>query len=116
MFGALVAVAGVYAIGLLVQIQWDLSRYRKQLEAFHTQTISEEDRERYQLRPYKYPFGRGGWFLGALLRVSFDPGGVWCRGSGRRWVGALREVTFTLTLRFIAGETSNPRVAHPAIL
>jgi hypothetical protein len=72
MFGALVAVAGVYAIGLLVQIQWDLRRYRKQLEAFHTQTISKEDRERY-LRPRKY---RGGWFLGALLGVVLIGAGL----------------------------------------
>ena len=75
-FGVLVAVAGVYAIGLLVQIQWDLKRYRKQLEAFHTQTISKEDRERYQLRPYKYPFFRGGWFLGALLGVVLIGAGL----------------------------------------
>jgi hypothetical protein len=75
-FGLLVAVAGVYAIGLLVQIQWDLKRYRKQLEAFHTQTISKEDRERYQLRPYKYPFFRGGWFLGALLGVVLIGAGL----------------------------------------
>jgi hypothetical protein len=41
-FTDLIGVAWVYATVLLVLIQ----RYRKQLEAFHTQTISKEDRER----------------------------------------------------------------------
>ena len=72
----LIVLAWVYATWLLVQIQWDLKRYRKQLEAFHTQTISKEDRERYQLRPYKYPFFRGGWFLGALLGVVLIGAGL----------------------------------------
>jgi hypothetical protein len=75
-FGSLVAVAGVYATWLLLQIQWDLRNYRKQLEAFHTQTISEEDRERYQIKPYKYPLLRGGWFLAALLGVVLIGAGL----------------------------------------
>jgi hypothetical protein len=75
-FGVLVAVAGVYATWLLFQIQWDLRRYRKQLEAFHIQTINKEDRERYQLRHYKYTFFVGGWFLLALLGVVLIGAGL----------------------------------------
>ena len=74
-FGVLVAVVGGYAILLLIQIQKDLERYREQLEAFHTQTISKEDRERY-LRPRKYTLLRGGWFLGALLGVVLIGAGL----------------------------------------
>jgi hypothetical protein len=65
----LILLAWVYASGLLVQIQFDLRRYRKQLEAFHIQTISKEDRTRYQIKPYEYPLLRGGGFLLALLGV-----------------------------------------------
>ena len=75
-FGVLVAVVGGYAILLLIQIQKDLERYREQLEAFHTQTINNKDWERYQLRPYETPFGRGGWFLGALLGVVLIGAGL----------------------------------------
>jgi hypothetical protein len=65
----LILLAWVYSSWLLVQIQFDLRRYRKQLEAFHTQTISQRDWERFQLKRLEYPFWRGGWFLFALLGV-----------------------------------------------
>jgi hypothetical protein len=68
-FTDLILLAWVYATGLLVQIQWDLGKYRTQLEAFHTNTISKDDRERYQIKPYKCPLLRGSWFLAALLGV-----------------------------------------------
>jgi len=82
-FGVLVAVVGGYAILLLIQIQKDLERYREQLEAFHTQTINNKDWERYQLRPYETPFGRGGWFLGALLGVVLIGAGLVIYSSWR---------------------------------
>jgi hypothetical protein len=72
----LIGIAWVYATGLLVQIQWDLRGYRKQLEAFHNQTISKEDRARYELKPYEFPFFRGGWFLAALLGVVLIGAGL----------------------------------------
>jgi hypothetical protein len=75
-FGVLVAVVGGYAILLLIQIQKDLERYREQLEAFHTQTISNKDWERYQLKPYEYPLRRGGWFLVALPGVLLIGAGL----------------------------------------
>jgi hypothetical protein len=75
-FTDLIVLAWGYATGLLVQIQWDLRGYRKQLEAFHIQTISKEDRERYQVKPYKCPFLRGGWFLVALLGVVLIGAGL----------------------------------------
>jgi hypothetical protein len=65
----LILLACVYATILLVQIQFNLRRYRKQSEAFYTQTISEKDRTRYQIKPYEYPLLRGGGFLAALLGV-----------------------------------------------
>jgi hypothetical protein len=65
----LILLAWVYASWLLVQIQFDLRRYRKQLKVFHTQTISKEDWKRFQLRPLEYPLLRGGGFLLALLGV-----------------------------------------------
>jgi hypothetical protein len=77
-FSDLIAIAGVYAIGLLIQIQMNLERYRKQIEAFYTHTIGKEDRERYQLdKPYRYPAVlRGGWFLVALIGVVAIGGGL----------------------------------------
>jgi hypothetical protein len=75
-FTDLIGLAWGYATWLLVQIQWDLRRYRKQLEAFHNQTIRKEDRERYQLKRYKCPFFVGGWFLGALLGVVLIGAGL----------------------------------------
>jgi hypothetical protein len=75
-FGVLIAIAGLYAIFLLIQIQGDLGTYREQLEAFHTHTISVDDRERYQLRPYRNPVLRGGWFLLALTGVVVIGGGL----------------------------------------
>ena len=75
-FTDLIGLAWGYATWLLIQIQWNLRGYRKQLEAFHTQTISKEDRERYQLKAYEYPLLRGGWFLVALLGVVLIGGGL----------------------------------------
>jgi len=68
-FSIVIGSACVYAMGLLVQIQWDLRGYRKQLEKFHTKRISKADQETYELKPYVFPFLRGGWFLAALLGV-----------------------------------------------
>ena len=68
-FSALVAIAGGYAIFLLIQIQRDLGRYREQLDAFVTDTISEKDRKRYQIEPKPNPVLRGIWFLIALIGV-----------------------------------------------
>jgi hypothetical protein len=75
-FTILIGLAWGYATWLLVQIQWDLRGYRKQLEALHTQTISKEDRDRYQIKGYKYPLLRGGWFLVALLGVLLIGAGL----------------------------------------
>jgi len=75
-FVGLIAVAGLYAIFLLIQIQRDLGTYREQLEAFHIHTISEKDRKKYQLTPYHNPALRGVWFLVALIGVVVIGGGL----------------------------------------
>jgi hypothetical protein len=41
-FTDLIGLAWGYATCLLVQIQWDLRGYRKQLEAFHTHSYSDD--------------------------------------------------------------------------
>ena len=66
-FGLLVAVAGGYAIFLLIQIQRDLGRYREQLDAIYNDTISKEDLKRYKIEPKPNPVLRGVWFLIAEL-------------------------------------------------
>jgi hypothetical protein len=77
-FSGLIVGAGIYAIFLLTQMQMNLGSYRKDLEAFHTHTISKEDKERYQLnKTYRYPHVlRGGSFLCALLGVVLIGAGL----------------------------------------
>jgi hypothetical protein len=68
-FGLLVLVAGGYAFLLLILIQNDLGRYRGQLDKFNTNRISEEDLEKYGIKPKPNPALRGIWFLIALIGV-----------------------------------------------
>jgi hypothetical protein len=75
-FGLLVAVAGGYAIFLLIQIQRDLGRYREQLDAIYNDTISKEDLKRYKIEPKPNPVLRGVWFLIALIGVVVIGGGL----------------------------------------
>jgi hypothetical protein len=75
-FGLLVAVAGGYAIFLLIQIQRDLGRYREQLDTIYTDTISEKDLKRYKIEPKSNPVLRGIWFLIALIGVVVIGGGL----------------------------------------
>jgi hypothetical protein len=64
-----IAIAGFYAVFLLIQIQANLGTYREQLEAFHNHNISDGDRAIYKITPYRNPALRGVWFLIALIGV-----------------------------------------------
>jgi hypothetical protein len=75
-FGLLVAIAGGYAIFLLIQIQRDLGRYREQLDTIYTDTIRKEDLKRYEIEPKSNPVLRGIWFLIALIGVVVIGGGL----------------------------------------
>ena len=46
------------------------------MDAIVTDTISEEDRKRYQIEPRPNPILKGGWFLLALIGVVVIGGGL----------------------------------------
>jgi hypothetical protein len=62
-------VGWVYAVILLILIQMDLGKYREQLENIHNHWLTEEEREKLELIPYRNPVLRGVAFLAALIGV-----------------------------------------------